>query len=561
MGDQELPTTAGALGNEKPKRRSRRRRQSGDEGGGKDRRKRARKETEIVTNKPSTRNVRPAFEEAPKPASENLCGRPAIYINSDVAVKKKSVKVASPYHTGNLNTESFLHFVIHSNSVEWIRFNKHSLSLVLFMLYPNPNRVAGGNAEQQAENHATRALTGTPQIFIDPDVMGNGFFTRGEIVINNLPVATNSANYDHWLHYCRSNRVFNAKNKDPHFIGDSQFVFAANAAGVADLNEAMKKGLRGLDYGTWNSRTGVRIPVYLDGIFPFDLKCEIIQALENRKPEKLYMPPNTHIEIKLYYHRAKIEAMWHGELTMANYFNPAEQIQAPPVMTMQIQEAHLTYESVELHPAQQIALMKDFMAPNACGWFDYDIIRSQHQGLTGGVASTDNTFQIMPHARLMIILFLMDWSTFVIENRRRPLTGWSRFPANCSKIKIDYAGNDELVCKSYDRFGVPGEDNQWSKQAWYDYMVENRFTSAKFEDFFPKNANARSFIQAFVFDVRNQMSHQTQLLQLHMEFAAGQVSPTNMQINVLTVHPNGKAVIRNVGTSMYDWEWEYMQPL
>jgi hypothetical protein len=57
------------------------------------------------------------------------------------------------------------------------------------------------------------------------------------------------------------------------------------------------------------------------------------------------------------------------------------------------------------------------------------------------------------------------------------------------------------------------------------------------------------------------MSHQTQLLQLHMEFAAGQVSPTNMQINVLTVHPNGKAVIRNVGTSMYDWEWEYMQPL
>ena len=114
---------------------------------------------------------------------------------------------------------------------------------------------------------------------------------------------------------------FKAKNKDPHFIGDNQFHFAADADGVAALNKAMKKGLRGLDYGVWNSRTGVHIPVYLDGVFPFDLKCKIIQALENRKPEKLYMPPNMHLEIKLDYHRSKIEAMWQGELTMANYFN------------------------------------------------------------------------------------------------------------------------------------------------------------------------------------------------------------------------------------------------
>ena len=74
----------------------------------------------------------------------------------------------------------------------------------------------------------------------------------------------------------------------------------------------------------------------------------------------------------------------------------------------------------------------------------------------------------------------MDWGRFVIENRRRPLVGWSQFQANCSKIKI-----------------------------------------------------ARSFIQAFVFDMQNQMSHQTQLLEIHMEFAAGQVLPTNMQIAVL----------------------------
>ena len=74
----------------------------------------------------------------------------------------------------------------------------------------------------------------------------------------------------------------------------------------------------------------------------------------------------------------------------------------------------------------------------------------------------------------------MDWGRFVIENRRRPLVGWSQLQANCSKIKI-----------------------------------------------------ARSFIQAFVFDVQNQMSHQTQLLEIQMEFAAGQVLPTNMQIAVL----------------------------
>ena len=75
-----------------------------------------------------------------------------------------SVKVASPYHTGNLNTESFLHFVIHSNSVECIRFNKQSLSLVLFMLYPNPNLNPNGNEQERAVNWATQALTGNPQI-------------------------------------------------------------------------------------------------------------------------------------------------------------------------------------------------------------------------------------------------------------------------------------------------------------------------------------------------------------------------------------------------------------
>lgn len=566
MGDRELPSTAGALGNEKSRKRpktKRRRRQSAgdddDDDANRRGRRGGRKEREVIINKPSSHVVRPPFEETPKSVGENLCGRVHRYITSEIGVKKRTMKAVAPYHTGNLNTESFLHFIVHSNSQEFIRFDRNALSFVLYVQYAHANYQAGhANADLAAQYHAVNAVRSAPAILIDPDVMGSGFFTRAEVIINNTPVPTNSGIGDHFLHYVRSNRVFNAKNRDPHFTVSTQVAFPV---GNAAPNPVMAAATRAFNLGDWNARNGVRVPIYLDGIFPFDLKCQTVQALENREPEKLHFPPNTPIEIKLFYQRDKINAIWHNEMTIAKYYDGAQAVDDPMKMILTVQSACLEYESVELHPFQHIELIKEFQLASKQGWFDYDIPRGQHQALAANVSSTDNTFQIMPHARLMIIMFLRDWATFVMEDKKRPLTGWSEFPANCTKIKIEYAGNDELITKSYERFGIRGEQNQWSKKAWYEYMKELRFTNATFDEFFPANANAHSMIQAFVFELRNHMSHQTQLLNMHMEFAAGNTSPVNNQIVVLTVHPNGKAVVKNVGTSMYDWQWDFLQPV
>ena len=572
MPEQEMNPTLGALGNERPKRKSRKR-LPGDEGGSSEHhqhrrhRKKAgssrkrtsgRNERDVIVNVPTTRNVLPAFTDAPRAPAENLAGKPDLLQRSDLDVKKVTQKHATPYHTGDLNTESFLHFVIHSNSQEWIRFNRNSLSMVVFFQYKNANYQAGGdpNTENGNEWHATNASQNKPNIFCDPDVMGSGFFNRVEVVINNVPVPTNSGIADMFLHYCRSNRVFNAHNKDPHFVFDTNFKMDA-----ANINsEVMKAATRAFSHGDWNSRVGVRIPIFLDGIFPFDLKSDIVQSLEAKKQEKLYFVPNTALEVKLYYQRTKMEAIWHSEMTSTRYFSGTEAVNPPVQMRMGIQSAALEYESVELHPAQHIELLKSFSS-NKFAYYQYDIPRGQHQSLTHGASITDNSFQIMPFARLIIILFLKDWSCFPMENKRRPLSGWSQFPANCTKLRLAYAGEPYLITESFNRFGIAGEQNHLSKKTYYEYMLKNRFTSLPFEAFFPKDPKVKSLVQGFVIDVRNHMSKQTKLLHINCEFAGANTSPADTQIAVISVHPNGEARCRNVGTGLYDWEWEFLQPV
>ena len=72
----------GALGNEKAKTRQRQRRRQDEDDEGEDREKRGRRRTkkdnprDVEVNYPSTRNVKPAFTDAPKVPSDNLAGRP-----------------------------------------------------------------------------------------------------------------------------------------------------------------------------------------------------------------------------------------------------------------------------------------------------------------------------------------------------------------------------------------------------------------------------------------------------------------------------------------------------
>lgn len=567
-----LIATAGALGTEvSRKKRSKKRKSNtdildlkGDHGGsgGKVNKKSHKSKTVpiqpgIPANVPSADTVPPTYDEAPEAAKTNLAGRPDSLLRSEIGVKKQVVATVTPYNTGNLNTESFFHFVVRSSKNEWIRFRPDALSLTIYGMYYNTTYVAGNaDAKIAAQYHALCSRTNHPFMWLDPSVMGSGFFHRVDVSINNVNVPTNSAIEGHFLHYVRANKVFVTK-ADPHFTRSSQ-ISVADAAKLK--KQVMQNATAPFDYGSWDSQTGVRIPVFLDGVFPFDMKSAILESVDNRKEPNLYFPPDTTLEFKFHTYRSKIESIFTKEVSIADYFNKTA-INAPAHPDkFTFQDAVLEYESVELHPANHVQAIEHFKRNGEAAIYEYDIPRGQHQALASGASFTENTFQIMPYARFVIVMFLQEWSSMYMENTRRPMSGFSRFPAHCTKIQIGFAGDKNLITNSFNKFGVAGEQNDITKKIFYNYLKQNRLTSDSFEDYFPKDKTDIALNQAFPIDLRSHVSGKTELLTVQCEFAGGNLSPADLHVVVMSIHPNGKASVRS-GPNNFSWIWEFYQNL
>ncbi len=485
----------------------------------------------------------------------NLAGRPESLKKKDGGLKRNEIKSVGPYHTNNVNTDTYWHFVIRSSKNEWIRFKTDSISILLFGAYNNPARVAAhADADRRALSHSLRAGQNTPGMFLDPSVLGTGFVDRVDVSINNVPVPTNTAVGKLLLHYVRMARIFHTK-PGPLLTKSTSVDFPAG--GRAGLKEAMATATKPFDYYTWNSTTGQRVPIFLDGIFPFDFKNRTIESIDKQKEHNLFFPPDTEISIKVHVHPGKLEAVFHSEITMANYFATDANAERPPgELRLTIQEVTLEYESAELMASEHVKALKQYV-DGGLGIYDYDIVRGQNQPLNAGSSFTVTSFQVMPQARLAYILFLPDHATFVQEATRKPLSALSRFPQNSAKLAIEFAGEKNIITPYFENFGHVNENHQISKKIYYDYLVRNRMTSCKFDDFFPRTGGEFSLIQCFVLDLKNHMSERTELLNITSTYSGGQ-SPANHQIVCLTVHPNGRATCRSSGTQ-FEWIWSFSQ--
>jgi len=513
--------------------------------------------SEIPSNAPAKDAVPPMFSEAQVPPGFNLAGKPDV-LQRNEGVRSYEVKVASLFRRGSLNNESYLHFIVKSNKNEWIRFNRESISLVVYGQYKNKNYVAPGaeghaaaTAENKVEWHAMTAQQQKPILWIDPDVMGSGFFHRVDVSINGVQVPTNGAIGSLFLQCVRANHLYNSDtDRKTHFNRSSQYVFDDK------LSEVMRRATAPFDYNTYTSGTGVLIPVYLDCIFPFDYKCKLSESMDHVKEQKLYLPPDSEVEIKLHTHRTKMEALFHSQLTMTNYFENTN-LDDPEALKFTFTDALIEYDSVQLQPYQEVDVMNQF-SRGGQGVYNYDIARGQHQALVPNASFTENTFQIMPWCRLVIIMFLPDWATFPMEGKKRPLSGFSRFPADCSKISLALAGEDHLITRYFERFGMAGEQHQITKKIYYEYVKNLRLTNADFDDWFPKSSTDLSLIQSFIYDARSNMSDKNEQLSIKCEFAAGKESPDNIQVCCITIHPNGQAIV-TAGPTRYSWVWEFKQ--
>jgi len=498
-------------------------------------------ETAASTTKP-TSSLPPGF---------NLAGRPE-QLKSKNGVKRAETKVEEPYQTGNINTTSYWQFVIKSNKEEWIRFNPDSISVTVYGTYRNPDYdAAHADRARNTEQIALKASSAAPFMYLDPSIMGASFAYKTEVYINNQPVPTNSAVGGLFQQYVRCARIYNARARN--FLAVNTDIVNANI----DKSPTMTKATRAFDYSSMFSTRGTRIPIYQDGVFPFDRKNRTIESIDQVREQSLFFPPDTEIIVKLHIYRSKMESIFHTSMNVANYFDDTvDALDAPTgQVKLTFQDACLEYESVVLDEAEHVKSMKEF-ENGGFGNYDYDIVRGQHKALEADQSTSQVVFYIPSMARLIYILYLPDWATFPQEHTRKPLSGWTRFPKNATGINIHFAGASNLITQKFENFGTNFKSNdEISKKIFYEYLIQNRMINCSFEDFFPRKEDTFSLIQAFVLDVKEQMSDKMEKLTIQHEFTRNS-SPKKQQVVCISVHPNGRAICRSQGP--FRWVWEFL---
>ena len=495
--------------------------------------------------------------ETPKILSGfNLAGRPTSLKKADNGgIKRTERKSIMPTRSNDLNLEPEWTFVIKSNRQEWIRFFPNSISCQLYGTRTNPDYVANnGDPVIAAQKHALLAHAGRPEMYVDPVIMGTGFVKSVRVQINGVPVPTTQHIDPYFLHYVRCSRLYNKSAKN-YFAVNTDIDWTPGRNGIS---EAMRQATLPFDYITYNSQHGRRLPIYMDGIFPFDFKNKTLESLDGKTEPTLYLPPESHIIITLSLHKDKIESIFHdGTSALAVYFNNANADRPAHDMALTFQNVLLEYESTELNAAEHVKAMTQYQKQEGVGIYDYDIPRGQHQSLLAAQSYTENNFQILPQCRLVYVLFLPSWATFVQDAKRKPLSGFSRFPANNSDMNISFAGEPNLITANLERLGYINETHQISKKMLFEYYKENKFFAGNIDQLFPPGDDVYSIVQALILDLGHLQSQKTEVLSLKMRFGADRSQP-DIQIVCLSVHDNGRAVCRSAG-AQYEWDWKFNQ--
>ena len=502
---------------------------------------------ELIT----TSTTEPAKKYSSLPPGFNLAGRPE-QLKHRNGIKRAETKIEEPYQTGNINSTSYWQFVIKSSKDEWIRFNPDSISATVYGTYDNPD-FQEGSAEPLRRNKeiALRAGSGKPFMYLDPSILGASFSYKTEVYINNQMVPTNSAVGSLFHQYVRCARIYH--NRAKHFFATNKDIVSEGI----ENNATMKKATSAFDYSDRLATRGTRIPIYQDGVFPFDRKNKTIESIDQVREQSLFFPPDTDIIVKLHVYLSKMEAIFHTSMNVTNYFDVNQDSLVAPTgnVKLNFQDACLEYESVILEEAEHVKSMKDFENGGE-GFYDYDIVRGQHKALEADQSTSQVVFYIPSMARLIYILYLPDWATFPQEHTRKPLSGWTRFPENVTGINIHFAGASNLVTQKFENFGTNFKSNdEISKKIYYEYLKNNLMISCSFEELFPRDHGTFSLVQAFVLDVKEQMSDKMEKLTIQHEFTRNS-SPKKQQVVCISVHPNGRAICRSQGP--FRWVWEFL---
>lgn len=468
------------------------------------------------------------------------------------SIKSRVNRSIHPIHLSNINTDHVWTFVMKTRADEFVRFYPESLSLVLFGTYANKDHNDGGaTPEIQAENHALRARSNLPQMFLNPTVMASGFIRGVEVLINGVKVGTNEGLNTCQQHYASAARIFNRKASPSTYLATNTDVESTSRE---DKKAPMTEACKPFDYVTWNAETGTRIPAYLDGVFPFDVRNKTRASMHKKDADAMYFPPETDFTIKFFLNNSKAQSIFHlGSSTMQEYFNDAHvgKDLATTRYKLTFQNVELSYESVVLKP--QAHLTAASKLSKSVLNFTYDIPKIQYQTLFAGASYTENVFQISASADILYVLFLKSWQVQYMPARRKPVSSFSRFPENCTQMKLSFANEPSLIMNEMIDFGQkPTISQDITIYNYFKYLRERGFYAGTFDALFPSSSDQDSYIQALVADLSTLSSKRTDLLKIQCHFSGVNKSPAEYLILVMTVHPTGKAVC----TKSTFWEFK-----
>ena len=525
--------------------------------------------TTTATNIVAVPAAPPVYDDAPLIKEDNNAGYVDRRIRTVLGVQSQVVNVVTPVNQNKLSHESFIQFTVRSSNDEHIRFRRDSLTLMFYATYKNQAATAvpaataseaQKKAKETAERHALMSQSGEPFMFLDPSVGATAFFTHVDVLINNVPVNSSQLLGGLWLQYVRACQIFSNKNHVRLRSSSDINQGKINEKGFEALLEATAP----FDYGAWNSTTGRRLECNLRGVFPFDFKNEAASSADNLKEPNYYFPPNTTFDFRFHFHPDKFAAIFHPEIAG----NPAEYFTkrdgegygvgdiAKYDLRYQIAGAFLEYDSVTLRPAQSIEFLE--LMRTRPSIYRYDVIRGQHVTMPAKQAYVDVPFTVAPFARLLYIMFVPSWGVMHMPALRRPLSGFSQFPKNCTKMSILYAGQKPLITNEFERLGFVGEQHHSTQRVLYHYLKNHHVWSGTFDELFPKTSNVEPFNQMLYVDLRDSMADRAENLNIRCSFAHGSDgSPENLQIVVLSVHSTGEVTCRHGGgQGHYDWRWE-----
>lgn len=465
-----------------------------------------------------------AVPALPAEAVPEIAGRSAFFKAGQT--KRIIKKVIGAYHPGNLSTDSHWTFVLSSSRNQWIRVWPESISAHIY-----------GTITGTAHGAVPRALlarSNEPRMWMDPSSLGAGFVKSATVLINNAPVFTHDFN-NHFMQYCRMSRIL-CKSPSPYIALASDVTFAG---GRNERTSLMIAATQPFDYEV-NTRTyGSRVPIFMHGVWPFEASNKTVDCIDKKKEEPIYLPPGTTLEIKLIPFEGHMASIHLNNMeNFAAYFDAAAANAPDPRPDLTFRDLCLEYEVAILKEEDHVRVMGLLQNPNNMIPYHYDVVRTQHQSIVREQAYTENSFVVAPYCRLAYILFVVSHAAFPQEGIRKPISGFSRFIANNTKISMEFGNETDLEINNLVNFGVHGADYEITKRQFYKYLKDRSLLHG-FHKLFPRAADNFSVNQIIPLDLKAFLQPYSQVLKIMMEFGGGNTSPANQSIIVMTTHPTG----------------------